>query len=671
MSYHHSGYGGRGATLHKDREPEFFTGHGGDPSAPPHLSNPYNGYSAYPHDRFPDDRVRGVRERQAFFPPPLAAAPTAFADLRWGGGAPQYTWNEPLCPSNAYLVDEPSYQPNASAYQVSGGAYNASGYGGRNGYDVPQASSFDPPSSSGYIVHPPTEDKLRWETGTTKGTRLNRRLQNGGQVLKSMTDGEDTNRTNDGGDLNFFPLFPTSADEGRATPVFDPSHGPRSSPPSLSPSALLSSSPHPSFSDSPSPPISNTNSNSKSNANSPTSTTASPSPPYSHSPTRGVHSRTKYGSPLPGSFPGTKGTGAGASSTFQVPRSPLKITKVGNRLVSTEAVIHESLLGILIGKQGDRLNRIAKRYQVEVRVLPDETGSRRIRIQADRESRLYDAHEDLQIYYWKIQILPADPTCFPSPWKPTADDQNLGFSAASTPEYPLASQAERKLGLIFEDLLCFHDIHAAWWNAACRCLTVAGSRKQLTLFARALTARLYHESFHFTDTPKARGTGFKATAGVSRGGALQESPRPSSQDSHSPPYFTNPRNGQPGAESDIQNPILSEKRPTPNARSRERSLSHSTSLTTSHSTPLNTSLAATLPDPLSSQDNTTFDNASLSLVNLRSLPEDLEGEIHAEETNMQSSSSPPTCTPLAHATDLERERDIVETLCSAMDTSEE
>eukprot|EP01071_Lankesteria_metandrocarpae_P005812 Lankesteria_metandrocarpae@DN4136_c0_g1_i1.p1 len=48
--------------------------------------------------------------------------------------------------------------------------------------------------------------------------------------------------------------------------------------------------------------------------------------------------------------------------------------------VQCEFTADEAIIGLIIGKQGEKLTRVARENKVEIRVLPDDGGLRRIRI---------------------------------------------------------------------------------------------------------------------------------------------------------------------------------------------------------------------------------------------------------------------------------------------------
>jgi len=63
----------------------------------------------------------------------------------------------------------------------------------------------------------------------------------------------------------------------------------------------------------------------------------------------------------------------------------------------------DSLVGLLIGKQGEHLSRVAKAYKVEIRVLPDDEGYRRVRIYGTMPA-IQKAKNDLSYGFKYIKI---------------------------------------------------------------------------------------------------------------------------------------------------------------------------------------------------------------------------------------------------------------------------
>ncbi|EZG67023.1 KH domain protein [Gregarina niphandrodes] len=71
---------------------------------------------------------------------------------------------------------------------------------------------------------------------------------------------------------------------------------------------------------------------------------------------------------------------------------------------SVELLVHESVVGVVMGKQGENLSRVARSHHVEVRVYPDEDGVRRVRIYGGSSQQVRAAADELDYVYWTLSL---------------------------------------------------------------------------------------------------------------------------------------------------------------------------------------------------------------------------------------------------------------------------
>eukprot|EP00915_Cephaloidophora_sp_WS-2016_P001455 GHVH01002061.1.p1 GENE.GHVH01002061.1~~GHVH01002061.1.p1 ORF type:complete len:836 (+),score=118.77 GHVH01002061.1:1254-3761(+) len=64
----------------------------------------------------------------------------------------------------------------------------------------------------------------------------------------------------------------------------------------------------------------------------------------------------------------------------------------------------DSLVGLIIGKQGEHLSKVARMHKVEIRVLPDDEGFRRVRIYGGSLSNAQKAKHELNYCFKYLQI---------------------------------------------------------------------------------------------------------------------------------------------------------------------------------------------------------------------------------------------------------------------------
>ena len=69
-----------------------------------------------------------------------------------------------------------------------------------------------------------------------------------------------------------------------------------------------------------------------------------------------------------------------------------------------EFLIKDAYVGSVIGRRGEKLSQVAKEFQIELRVLPEENGFRRVRIYGKEMKDVYQAKEALELVYQKILL---------------------------------------------------------------------------------------------------------------------------------------------------------------------------------------------------------------------------------------------------------------------------
>eukprot|EP01056_Protomagalhaensia_sp_Gyna25_P003537 Protomagalhaensia_sp_Gyna_25__3536@NODE_317_length_3909_cov_32_619380_g247_i0_p1_GENE_NODE_317_length_3909_cov_32_619380_g247_i0NODE_317_length_3909_cov_32_619380_g247_i0_p1_ORF_typecomplete_len620_score87_44KH_1/PF00013_29/58KH_1/PF00013_29/4_2e06KH_2/PF07650_17/0_0075KH_4/PF13083_6/0_083KH_4/PF13083_6/6_2e03KAR9/PF08580_10/0_39_NODE_317_length_3909_cov_32_619380_g247_i0881947 len=179
-----------------------------------------------------------------------------------------------------------------------------------------------------------------------------------------------------------------------------------------------------------------------------------------------------------------------------------------------ELIVHESLVGLVIGKQGENLARVARNHKVEVRVFPDENGVRRLRIYGSDIAKVDRAKADLDYHFLEIPL--------PHP------------HAERFIEWITADKA------FLRDCCNRHALHSLWFNPARSSLVVCGLRRSIDDFLRTMDAA------HRETSPAAA---LKASQRTSPSTALS-SARAGSSAGRSPPL------SPPGSSSVARPPIL-------------------------------------------------------------------------------------------------------------------
>jgi len=81
-----------------------------------------------------------------------------------------------------------------------------------------------------------------------------------------------------------------------------------------------------------------------------------------------------------------------------------------DRRVRYEKTVHyeftadEKLIGLIIGKQGEKLQRVASNFKVELRVLPEDHGFRRVRIYGNDEQSVRQALSELEYIVYEYPV---------------------------------------------------------------------------------------------------------------------------------------------------------------------------------------------------------------------------------------------------------------------------
>lgn len=120
-----------------------------------------------------------------------------------------------------------------------------------------------------------------------------------------------------------------------------------------------------------------------------------------------------------------------------------------------ETLLHESLVGIVIGKQGENLSRIARAYQVEIRVFPDENGTRRVRIYGKDELSLNSAKSEIEFQFCRLPL-------------------------------PLDVLNEVVLLPTITEIAHKSNIHSLWQDLQNSSLCICGTAKSINLFLKSL-----------------------------------------------------------------------------------------------------------------------------------------------------------------------------------------
>lgn len=126
----------------------------------------------------------------------------------------------------------------------------------------------------------------------------------------------------------------------------------------------------------------------------------------------------------------------------------------------SEFFVHESLVGLVIGKQGENIVRVARANKVEIRVFPDENGVRRLRMYSSDPARVAKAREELEYQYMQIPI-PADATSGLLAW---LDQERL----------------------LVRDLCHHFNIHSLWWSRRKHSLIICGRGPDMWNFLNGL-----------------------------------------------------------------------------------------------------------------------------------------------------------------------------------------
>lgn len=69
-----------------------------------------------------------------------------------------------------------------------------------------------------------------------------------------------------------------------------------------------------------------------------------------------------------------------------------------------EFSVNDTFIGTVIGRQGEKLSRVAKDLQVELRVLPEDNGMRRIRVYGKQLDHVQRARDALELVYQQILL---------------------------------------------------------------------------------------------------------------------------------------------------------------------------------------------------------------------------------------------------------------------------
>lgn len=147
-----------------------------------------------------------------------------------------------------------------------------------------------------------------------------------------------------------------------------------------------------------------------------------------------------------------------------------------------EFFVHESLVGLVIGKQGENLARVARNYKVEVRVFPDENGVRRLRIYGSDPIKLDRAKAELEYHFLEL---------------PLPDKHAERFL-----EWLLSDKS------LLRDSCNRHALHSLWYHAERQSLIICGLRRSIEDFIRTLD--ISYKEAHRTPTPPFKQTGFRS-----------------------------------------------------------------------------------------------------------------------------------------------------------------
>lgn len=144
-----------------------------------------------------------------------------------------------------------------------------------------------------------------------------------------------------------------------------------------------------------------------------------------------------------------------------------------NRMV--EFPVDEAHIGLIIGRQGEKLSRIARDYQVELRVLPDDNGIRLVRAYAMSIDSLNAAQSELEIVYQTVHL--------------STDVAQAILAERSTQTRDLAQRA---------------GLYSLWVDPAYSCLVLFGTHRCQEAFLSSLGGLLANEHPPPPPPPSAR-----------------------------------------------------------------------------------------------------------------------------------------------------------------------
>lgn len=123
----------------------------------------------------------------------------------------------------------------------------------------------------------------------------------------------------------------------------------------------------------------------------------------------------------------------------------------------------EALIGLIIGKQGEKLTRIAWEHKVEIRVLPDDAGLRRVRIYGPDRQSVQRARNVLEYVYHEYSV----------------SESMVGWVLA-------------KKGGCLKDVQQKAGLHSAWYDEVNQIIVLCGLRHSIEQAIHMLDSNAHH-----------------------------------------------------------------------------------------------------------------------------------------------------------------------------------